>query len=128
MDRDLVLVVDDDDETQALIRSALDELDLEVYQVKDGQQALAKAFDLLPSLLLLDMALPGMDGLEVARTLKSHVETREIPIIVLSALGVTGERALALGCDGYLGKPLGVDELKATVKACLSRRQLSEVI
>jgi CheY-like chemotaxis protein len=123
LDRNLVLIVDDDKDTRRLIQTVLEqELGLETLTAEDGQEALNKIVENMPSLVLLDLALPGMDGLELASTLKSHVDTQAIPIIVLSGLGVAGERALALGCDAYLGKPFDVEQLKNRVRVILSRQ------
>jgi len=116
-----ILLVEDDDLLGAGVRDALARARYAVEWVQDGRQALAAlqadAFDLV----VLDLGLPGMDGLEVLRTLRAG--GRETPVLVLSARDTAPERVLGLdaGADDYLSKPFDVDELLARVRAIRRR-------
>ena len=81
------------------------------------------ARDERPDLILMDVQLPGMDGLEATALLKRDEATRGIPVIALTALAMKGdeERLRAAGCDGYIAKPMGVQDFLATIKAQLAQ-------
>ena len=121
-EKDVILVADDDAVTREVVASALESVaGVAVLTASDGKEALRRARSLRPALLLLDMALPKLDGLEVARRLKSSPETRGIAIIIVSGLSAAPERALALGCEDYIQKPFEVSDLLAKVKRHLRR-------
>src|SRR4030065_2721664 len=106
-----ILVVDDDPEIVSFVRRGLSD---EVYTVDtaaDGREALAKARDVAPDLVVLDIMMPGTDGFEVARRLR---EGSDIPIIMLTAKGTVADKVTGLdsGADDYLGKPLAFDALR----------------
>ena len=114
-----ILIVDDDENIQELLRYNLEK---EGYMVKiagDGQQALEIARKFFPDLIILDMMLPVMDGLEVCRQMQGNKEHKNIPILILSAKGEELDKVLALemGAEDYLTKPFGLRELQARVKA-----------
>lgn len=102
-----VLVVDDDCEIRGLVAGNLRRDGYTVVEAGDGPEALDVASRLLPDLVLLDMTLPGMDGVEVARQLKATPVLATIPVVALSALTQEAVRkqALAAGCARYLTKP-----------------------
>ncbi len=117
-----LLLVDDDAQILSFVSRQLKADGYEVELARNGQEALDKAAELLPDLVILDIAMPVMGGLEVLERLR---EWSQAPVIVLSA---TGEeqlkvRALDIGADDYLTKPFGVPELLARVKAALRRAQ-----
>jgi CheY-like chemotaxis protein len=120
----VLLVVDDEPLNVELIRMAVDELDLPVRVViaGDGSQALARAAQMTPDLVLLDMKLPKLDGCEVARRLRAEAGTRHLPIIAVSAqaLPADRERALAAGCDDYLTKPIDLATFLPLLRARLA--------
>ena len=93
----------------------------EVIVATDGEQGIAMAQAELPSLILMDLRLPVIDGWEATRRLKISEATRNIPIIALSAHAMSGdrERALEAGCDDYLTKPINLDRLLAAMKCLL---------
>ena len=90
----------------------------------DGEAGLAAAHSAHPDVILMDIELPGLDGLEATRRLKADATTREIPVLALTAYAMRGdeERARAAGCDGYLTKPIDRQTLLDAVACCLSRQ------
>ena len=123
-----ILVVDDEEDILELVRYNLARDGYRVVCAASGEQALNKAGSEPFDLIVLDLMLPGIDGLEVAKRLKSKPETRHIPIIMLTAKGeeadiVTG---LELGADDYVTKPFSPRILIARVKAVIRRRVKEE--
>ena len=94
-----------------------------VLSATDAEAGLTLARDEQPGLILMDIQLPGMDGLEATALLKRDEATRAIPVIALTALAMKGdeERIRAAGCDGYIAKPMSYQEFLATVNAQLAR-------
>ena len=124
-----ILVVDDEEDILELVRYNLARDGYRVVCAASGEQALNKAGSEPFDLIVLDLMLPGIDGLEVAKRLKSKPETRHIPIIMLTAKGeeadiVTG---LELGADDYVTKPFSPRILVARVKAVIRRNLQEEV-
>ena len=93
---------------------------------KDAETALTLAREEHPELILMDIQLPGMDGLEATALLKRDETTRNIRVIALTALAMKGdeERIRAAGCDGYIAKPLAYKDFLATISAALARSPL----
>ncbi|MGB9660726.1 MAG: response regulator transcription factor [Moorellaceae bacterium] len=118
-----ILVVDDEVSIQQLIRFNLERMGYEVLVAGDGFKALAVAQEGGLDLIILDLMLPGLDGFEVLRRLKSTPKTAAIPVVILSAKNEELDKVLGLemGADDYVTKPFGVRELLARVKACLRR-------
>jgi len=123
-----ILVVDDEPSILKLIRVNLERDGYEVETAADGKTALELAGRLRPDLVLLDVMLPGLDGISVCRTLRNEPATRNIPIIMLSARGEEVDRVLGLemGADDYITKPFSPRELLARIKARLRRNQPEE--
>jgi CheY-like chemotaxis protein len=94
-----------------------------VLSATDAEAGLALARTEQPDLVLMDIQLPGMDGLEACAILKKSEATRDIPVIALTALAMKGdeERIRAAGCDGYIAKPLAYREFLATIAARLQK-------
>jgi two-component system KDP operon response regulator KdpE len=115
-----ILVVDDEPAIRRTLRTNLAARGYEVILAETGEDALVQAAAQLPDLVILDLMLPGMTGLEVCRALRA---TATMPILVLSARGEerTKVQVLDLGADDYLTKPFGMDELLARVRALLRR-------
>lgn len=103
-----VLVVEDTPANMKLVTLLLRQAGCEVLQVQDAADAIAVARTVHPDLILMDIQLPGMDGLEATRILKQDEATRRIPVVALTALAMKGdeERIIAAGCDGYIAKPI----------------------
>src|SRR5665648_622828 len=118
-----ILVVDDEEPIQELLRFNLEKEGYLVSVAKDGQEALKQVETNQPDLLVLDLMLPGMDGLEVCRKLRSNPKFQQIPIIMLTAKGEEIDKVLGLelGADDYMTKPFSPRELLARIKARLRR-------
>src|SRR5437773_893577 len=118
-----VLVVEDNATNMTLAVFLLESAGHRVLSATDAEAGLALARREQPNLILMDIQLPGMDGLEATALLKGAADTRAIPVIALTALAMMGdeERIRAAGCDGYIGKPMGYREFLATVAAQLAR-------
>ena len=123
-----ILVVDDEEPIQELLRFNLEKEGYLVSVAKDGQEALKHVENDQPDLLVLDLMLPGMDGLEVCRKLRSNVKFQQIPIIMLTAKGEEIDKVLGLelGADDYMTKPFSPRELLARIKARLRRPNSQE--
>lgn len=120
-----ILVVEDNADNMFLTVTLLESAGHTVLSAIDAEAGLTLARDELPDLILMDIQLPGMDGLEATACLKRDEATRGIPVIALTALAMKGdeERIRAAGCDGYISKPIGIKEFLATVAAQLPGNQ-----
>jgi two-component system, cell cycle response regulator DivK len=118
-----VLVVDDNPTNLKLLSYVLSSQGYDVQTAADGSMALEAVRNRRPRLILMDLQLPGMDGLEVTRRLKADPATRGIVILAVTAYAMKGdeERALAAGCDGYIAKPINTRTFPALVGGYLVR-------
>jgi two-component system phosphate regulon response regulator PhoB len=118
-----ILVVDDEPDIVDIVRYNLEHANFIVVTAADGESALKEAERLLPDVIILDLLLPGIDGIEVCRFLKQGETTRAIPIMMLTAKGEEIDRivGLELGADDYIVKPFSPRELVLRVKAILRR-------
>jgi two-component system alkaline phosphatase synthesis response regulator PhoP len=118
-----VLIVEDDADIAALIAHFLEKTGFGSEIVPDGGRALARARASSPDLVILDLMLPGLNGLEVCRALRADEKTAMLPIIMLTARGEESERIFGLdvGADDYIVKPFSPNELMARVRALLRR-------
>ncbi len=123
-----ILVVEDEKNITKVVTYNLEREGYQVITARDGEEGLAKARKELPDLVVLDLMLPKLDGLEVCRQLKSDPKSARIPIIMLTAKTQEADRVVGLemGADDYVAKPFSVRELAARVKAVLRRGQSSE--
>lgn len=121
MSNERILVVDDHPTNRKLVCDLLGWFGYEVSQAPDAEQALDAVRDRRPDLILMDIGLPGMDGLTLTRQLKADAATREIRILALTAFAMKGDqqRALAAGCDGYVAKPINTRGFPEQVARCL---------
>jgi signal transduction histidine kinase/DNA-binding response OmpR family regulator len=120
----LILIIEDNEELQSFLRKKCRSL----YQVEvasQGNEGLKKAFDLMPDIIICDIMLPGMDGLEITRMLKSDLRTSHIPIILLSARSSIEQQieGTAAGADSYIPKPFNVQFLLAQINNQLRNRE-----
>lgn len=125
MSKKHILVVEDEEDILELIRYNLSKEGFKVTCANSGELGLSTARQLKPDLMLLDLMLPGIDGFDVCRALRSEPETRSLPIIMITAKGeepdmVTG---LELGADDYVVKPFSPRVLLARIKSVLRRHQ-----
>lgn len=118
-----ILVVEDNPTNMKLATMLLTSAGHDVISAADAEIGLTMARDEQPDLILMDIQLPGMDGLAATRVLKLEEATRHIPVIALTALAMKGdeERIRAAGCDGYIAKPMRYQEFLASVAAQLAR-------
>src|SRR6187399_3038372 len=121
-----ILVVDDEPDALELVSFNLKAAGYEVVTADDGNDAVKKARQHAPDLILLDVMLPEVDGLEVCKLLRRDAATAAIPIIMLTAKAAEIDRVLGLelGADDYLTKPFSPRELVLRVKSLLKRRQV----
>jgi CheY-like chemotaxis protein len=118
-----VLVVDDNEDTRVMYAALLSQNGFAVRTAASGEEAIAAAED-LPAVVVMDLAMPGLNGWEATRRLKTGARTRHIPIIVLTAHALEQYRevAVAAGCDAFLSKPCSIEDLVAEIRRQLDGR------
>ena len=123
-----ILVVEDEEDIRELVRFNLGKEGFQVRAVASGEEGLAAVEFRSPDLLLLDLMLPGIDGLTVCRRIKGNAKTRSVPIVILTAKGEEADvvAGLNLGADDYITKPFSPSVLVARVKAVLRRGEVDE--
>jgi two-component system cell cycle response regulator DivK len=116
-----VLIVEDNAANMTLATFLLQSAGHSVLAARDAETGLTLARAERPNLVLMDIQLPGMDGLEATALLKRDAATRDIPVVALTALAMKGDEARirAAGCDGYIAKPLAYRDFLATISAHL---------
>ena len=127
--KDVILVVDDEEDIRELVRYNLSKGGYNVATAASGEEALRLVHELNPMLLVLDIMLPGIDGLEVCRRVKADPSLSQIPIVMVSALGEEKDvvAGLELGADDYVAKPFSPGVLLARVKSVIRRVGASPV-
>ncbi|HPO12464.1 MAG TPA: response regulator [Candidatus Hydrogenedentes bacterium] len=113
-----VLVIEDNEQNLYLVTFMLEKSGYEVVPARDGQEGIELAGRITPILILLDIQLPGMDGYQVARALRSNPALDQVPIVAVTSYAMVGdrERALAAGCSGYIEKPINPETFVADVE------------
>ena len=121
-----VLIIEDNPANMTLATFLLQSAGHSVLAARDAETGLTLARAEQPDLVLMDIQLPGMDGLEATALLKRDEATREIPVVALTALAMKGdeERIRAAGCDGYIAKPLAYRDFLATISSHLAKAPL----
>jgi two-component system cell cycle response regulator DivK len=116
-----ILVVEDDADNRRIVVKVLTVEGYEVLEATDGRSALATARKEHPDLIIMDLAMPGLDGWQAATQLKSDPKVADIPIIALTAFAMRGdeEKAREAGCDGYLSKPCRPQTIREVVRRYL---------
>jgi CheY-like chemotaxis protein len=119
----VILIVEDDPKNLKFARDFLQVQGYVVMEAMDGGAGVKKAREHRPDLILMDIQMPVMDGLKTTGLLKSYPETREIPVIALTAYAMKGDREkmLQAGCDGYVAKPIHLHELLKEVAKFLQK-------
>lgn len=123
MPKETILVVDDEEDILELVNYNLSKEGYKVTCVSSGEDAIAEARASIPDLVILDLMLPGLDGLEVCRSIRINLATHKIPIIMLTAKGEEADivAGLELGADDYITKPFSPRVLLARIKTVLRR-------
>ena len=113
-----ILVVEDNDKNMKLVRDVLQATGYSTLEATTGEEAVELALSQAPTLVLMDVRLPGIDGVEALARLRQNERTASIPVLALTAQAMSGdrERFLEAGFDGYLAKPVDVGELIETVR------------
>jgi DNA-binding response OmpR family regulator len=125
----LVLVADDEEDIRALVAFRLERAGYEVITAADGEEALTLTTNRLPDLVVLDMMMPKATGLEVTRSLREHDETKDIPVILLTARAQEADvaRGYEAGVDDYVKKPFSPQDLQLRVQTLLERRSAASI-
>jgi two-component system cell cycle response regulator DivK len=118
-----ILIVEDNEENWDLLSRRLGRRGYEVVVARDGEQAIAMALAESPDLILMDMNLPVIDGWEATRMIKASPQTRDVPIIAVTAHGMAGDRekVLEAGCDDHHAKPVELTKLLSQIEATLKK-------
>jgi CheY-like chemotaxis protein len=126
MASDQILVVDDNPQNLKLAKVILAGEGYDVRTAVDAEDAMRVLESFAPSLILVDLQLPGMDGLELTRRLKADPERRSVIVIALTAYAMKGDaaKAFAAGCDGYMSKPIDTEALPRMVAEHLARHAM----
>ena len=124
MARDQILVVEDNPKNMTLLRDVLRASGYRTLEASTAGEALTLATEHQPALVLMDIRLPDMDGVEALRRLRLDAQTAPIPVLAVTAQAMKGdsERFKDAGFDGYLSKPVDLDELLAIVARCMAQR------
>ncbi len=125
--RERILVVDTTDANRLFLQEALSKMNLEVMTANNGHEALLLSIELIPDLILMDIRMPVISGFEAVELLKNRPETRQVPVIALSASPTREEKEAALseGFDGYLAKPIHLDTLLSVLSQYLTYKTLT---
>ena len=121
-----VLIADDNQQNCELLEAYLADGDYEIAFAYDGRQTLDRVAERIPDLILLDIMMPKLSGYEVCQRLKAEPATKDVPVLMVTALNEPGdiEKAVAAGCDDFLSKPVNSLELKTRVRSLLRVRHL----
>ena len=124
-----ILVVDDEPDNLAVVVDVLEFYGVTVKAAKDGQEALEILHDFTPTLILLDLSMPKMDGWEMLKHVKSQPTLQIVPVVALTAHAMSDDkrRVLAAGFDGYLKKPINVVTLIKDLRASLEREIVASI-
>lgn len=118
--RPSILVAEDNTDSRGALRALLEAYGFEVLEAKNGEEAVRLAQEARPDLVLMDIMMPEMDGLEATKRLRAIPEVESIPILALTAMAGSKNPALDAGCDDYLTKPVDIPVFLRTIRAWLS--------
>lgn len=124
----LILIIEDNERNLKLVRDVLQFNGFQTAEARTAEDGLAMASASPPDLVLLDLQLPGIDGMEAFRQLRGSPPTADVPVVAVTALAMKDdrERVLRAGFDGYLEKPISVRELPGQVRAFLTAAELPD--
>jgi two-component system cell cycle response regulator DivK len=125
MATEVVLVVEDDSKSRKLVRDLLTFKGYEIIEAETGEEGVGLAQERRPSLILMDIRLPGIDGIQALGRLRAEVATRGIPVMAMTASVMSGDRqrVLAAGFDAFQSKPIKIKEFVAAVEQLLERHR-----
>ena len=120
-----ILIVEDEPKNMKLLRDLLQRFGYEILEASDGEEGVKSAGEKIPNLILMDIMMPKMDGLEATRIIKANTQTKQIPIIALTSYAMKGdrERTIEAGCDGYIAKPIDIQEVLKTIEHFLNIKE-----
>ena len=123
MANERILIVEDNEKNRKLVRDTLRVKGYETIEAETGEDGVRLAREAMPALVLMDIQLPGIDGITALKQLREDAATRGIPVIAVTASVMAQDRQkiMAAGFDGYQGKPISVKELLATIRQVLDR-------
>jgi len=121
-----ILIVEDDPKNLKLFRDLLQTVGYETVEATDGEQGVALARAIKPNLILMDIMMPKMDGLEATHIIKADDAIKNTPVIALTSFAMNGdrERTIEAGCNGYVTKPVDIKELLKTVESFVRRVEI----
>jgi len=124
-----ILIVEDNELNLKLFRDLLEAHGYETLETKDGMEALRLAHESHPDLILMDIQLPEISGLDITRRLKAEVETRDIPVIAVTAFAMRDDeqKILQAGCEAYISKPISIMPFLETIKKFLADEVVESV-
>jgi len=117
-----ILIVEDEPRNMKLLHDLLQRFGYEIIEASDGEQGVKIAGEKIPDLILMDIMMPKMDGLEATRIIKADEKTKHIPIIALTSYAMKGDRekTIEAGCDGYIAKPIDIKEVLKAIEHYLT--------
>jgi len=120
-----ILIVEDEPKNMKLLRDLLQRFGYEILEAPDGEQGVKITGEKIPDLILMDIMMPKMDGLEATRIIKADNKTKHIPVIALTSYAMKGDRekTIEAGCDGYIAKPLDIQEVLKTIEHFLTAQE-----
>jgi CheY-like chemotaxis protein len=123
MANELILIVEDNEKNRKLVRDVLQHKGYKTLEAETGEDGVRLAQESSPALVLMDIQLPGINGIEALRRLRADPKTKKIPVIAVTASAMTHDRAkiMAAGFDGYQSKPINVKEFLVAVREMLDR-------
>ena len=123
MANELILIVEDNEKNRKLVRDVLQHTGYKTLEAETGEDGVRLAQESRPALILMDIQLPGMNGIEALGRLRADPKTKKIPVIAVTASAMTHDRAkiMAAGFDGYQSKPINVKEFLVAVREMLDR-------
>jgi len=121
-----ILIVEDEPRNLKLLRDLLQRFGYEILEALDGEQGVKLAGEKMPDLILMDIMMPKMDGLEATRIIKADTKTKHIPVIALTSYAMKGDRekTVEAGCDGYIAKPIDIKEVLKAIEHYLTVKQV----